>query len=98
MLYILFNKRRRQAIERLVNLTGSHGARSRWSASTTCQVVYHYSTPPIRHGRTRSSITIITAHCAQTRSCFYHLRQLQMVSHSLSSSSTATLVYTFIQL
>src|SRR6218665_3548392 len=31
-----------------------------------------------------------------TRSCFYQLRQLRVVSRSLSSSSTATLVYAFI--
>src|SRR6218665_348492 len=31
-----------------------------------------------------------------TRSCFYQLRQLRVVSHSLSSSSTATLVHAFI--
>jgi len=30
------------------------------------------------------------------RSCFYHLRQLRVVSRSLSSSSTATLVHAFI--
>src|SRR6218665_3018134 len=31
-----------------------------------------------------------------TRSCFYQLRQLRVVSRSLSSSSTATLVHAFI--
>src|SRR6218665_956545 len=31
-----------------------------------------------------------------TRSCFYHLRQLRVVSRSLSVSSTATLVHAFI--
>src|SRR6218665_3757546 len=31
-----------------------------------------------------------------TRSCFYQLHQLRVVSHSLSSSSTATLVHDFI--
>src|SRR6218665_2551297 len=33
---------------------------------------------------------------ALTRSCFYQLRQLRVVSRSLSSSSTATLVHAFI--
>ena len=33
---------------------------------------------------------------ALTRSCFYHLRQLRVVSRSLSGSSTATLVHAFI--
>src|SRR6218665_3251074 len=33
---------------------------------------------------------------ALTRSCFYHLRQLRVVSRSLSTSSTATLVHAFI--
>src|SRR6218665_2962262 len=33
---------------------------------------------------------------ALTRSCYYHLRQLRVVSCSLSSSSTSTLVHAFI--
>ena len=33
---------------------------------------------------------------ALTSSCFYHLRQLRVVSRSLSASSTATLVHAFI--
>src|SRR6218665_1470227 len=33
---------------------------------------------------------------ALTHSCFYHLRQLRVVSRSLSASSTATLVHAFI--
>src|SRR6218665_3935626 len=33
---------------------------------------------------------------ALTRSCYYHLRQLRVVSRSLSASSTATLVHAFI--
>src|SRR6218665_2882873 len=33
---------------------------------------------------------------ALTRSCFYHLRQLRVVSRSLSTSPTATLVHAFI--
>src|SRR6218665_3368664 len=33
---------------------------------------------------------------ALTRSCFYHLRQLRVVSRSLSATSTATLVHAFI--
>src|SRR6218665_3026393 len=33
---------------------------------------------------------------ALTRSCFYHLRQLRVVSRSLSASSTTTLVHAFI--
>src|SRR6218665_605271 len=32
---------------------------------------------------------------ALTRSCFYHLRQLRLVSRSLSASSTATLVHCY---
>src|SRR6218665_3594954 len=33
---------------------------------------------------------------ALTRSCYYHLRQLRVVSRSLSSSSASTLVHAFI--
>src|SRR6218665_2230973 len=33
---------------------------------------------------------------ALTRSCYYHLRQLRVVSRSLSSSSATTLVHAFI--
>src|SRR6218665_2477728 len=32
---------------------------------------------------------------ALTRSCYYHLRQLRVVSRSLSSSSASTLVHAF---
>ena len=35
---------------------------------------------------------------ALTRSCYYHLRQLWVVSRSLSSSSASTLVHAFIAL
>src|SRR6218665_3425578 len=42
------------------------------------------------------AISLVEHITALTRSCFYHLRQLRVVSRSLSASSTATLVQAFI--
>src|SRR6218665_293814 len=56
-----------------------------------------FSTSVLNLGSSVSrSYPLLSAITTLTRSCFDHLRQLQVVFRSLSSSSTATLVHAFI--